>query len=769
MKRQLAAVMFTDIVGYTSLMQRNEKEASAMRTKHRKVFNSLHEKYHGNLLQYFGDGTLSVFTSGVEAVRCAIEIQQAMNRGLVVPIRVGIHIGDIVFDDTEIFGDGVNVASRIESQGMAGSVFISGKLNDELKNHPEIETKSLGYYKLKNVTSPLEIFAITSHDLASPELDAMSGKRLRSKNAIAVLPFKNQSGDADNEYLCDGITEVIINALARIKELKVTSRTSSFFYKDTNLPLSKIGEELGVAIILEGSVRISKNRMRVSVTLNDVKEDFQFWSESLDRSPDDIFEVEDEVSILIADRLREHIGHFDVEEKLIATPDVSVGAYKSYLKGRYHLLKMNQQDIRTGMDVLKKTLESDPDFAEANLGMHLGYTLLGTLGFMPAMEAFQAGYPYLQKAIETNPELPECQLQMSYIRFLAEWDLKASYEHLQRAFEKRPTVDYYQSMASILSAEGNSKAALNYINTALQLDPHSNINFHLTGFIHYIEEDYDEAIRWFKKNKAVQDRFIVSALYWGQALVAQGKFKEALQLYASLKDPIARVGGMAVAYTGLGRKEDAATLEEELAKALDTASEERAMLFMIILKTFRGQIGEALDIVRKAFEKRLVMLVYLNVDPLLKPLQKDEEFKSLMSQIFRTETPQNVTRRKYQQPLFDHAELKEKVSIAKKIMEEEKPFLNPDLSLRDFSALLNLPVNYTSQLLNEGMDMNFSEFVNTYRLEHFKSLLADGSKAHLTLLALAYESGFNSKSVFNTFFKKRMGMTPRAYQKTLTN
>jgi AraC-like DNA-binding protein len=163
------------------------------------------------------------------------------------------------------------------------------------------------------------------------------------------------------------------------------------------------------------------------------------------------------------------------------------------------------------------------------------------------------------------------------------------------------------------------------------------------------------------------------------------------------------------------------------------------------------------------------MLVYLNVDPLLKPLQKNEEFKSLMSQIFRTETPQNVSRRKYQQPLFDHAELKEKVSIAKKIMEEKKPFLNPDLSLRDFSALLNLPVNYTSQLLNEGMDMNFSEFVNTYRLEHFKSLLADGSKAHLTLLALAYESGFNSKSVFNTFFKKRMGMTPRAYQKTLTN
>ena len=229
--RRLAAIMFTDIVGYTALMQKDEKTAADIRAHHRKEFQQYHEKYHGEILQYFGDGTLSVFKSGVEAVECAIAIQNALKKGEPVPLRIGLHIGDIVFDGTDIYGDGVNLASRIESMSVAGAVLLSGKLNDELNNHKQISTISLGYFELKNIKNPIEVFAVANEGIKVPERSELKGKQKQQTKSIAVLPFVNMSSDKENEYFSDGMTEEIINALAKIKGLKVTSRTSSFFFK----------------------------------------------------------------------------------------------------------------------------------------------------------------------------------------------------------------------------------------------------------------------------------------------------------------------------------------------------------------------------------------------------------------------------------------------------------------------------------------------------------------------------------------------------------
>ena len=229
--RQLAAIMFTDIVGYTALMQRNEKKAAEQRARHRAVFQEQHEHYNGRILQYYGDGTLSVFNSAVNASECAIQIQRLLQEGDPLPLRIGLHIGDIVFDQTEVYGDGVNVASRIESLGVAGSVLISGSLNDELKNKESISTTSLGSFEFKNVSAPTEIFAISNTGMVVPKSSDLSGKLGKSRKSVAVMPFVNMSADADNEYFSDGMTEEIINALSKIESLKVTSRTSSFFFK----------------------------------------------------------------------------------------------------------------------------------------------------------------------------------------------------------------------------------------------------------------------------------------------------------------------------------------------------------------------------------------------------------------------------------------------------------------------------------------------------------------------------------------------------------
>ena len=229
--RRLAAVMFTDIVGYTAFMQGDEKLAIKLRAHHREVFEQQHQLYQGEVIQYYGDGTLSIFKSAIQAVKCAIEIQQLLQKGEAVPIRIGIHMGDIVFNKTEVYGDGVNFASRIESIGVAGSILVSGKLNDELENHKDIFSSSLGQFELKNIAKPVEIFAISNDGIKVPQAIELKGKQKSIEKTIAVLPFVNMSTNAENEYFSDGITEEIINALAKVKSLKVTSRTSSFFFK----------------------------------------------------------------------------------------------------------------------------------------------------------------------------------------------------------------------------------------------------------------------------------------------------------------------------------------------------------------------------------------------------------------------------------------------------------------------------------------------------------------------------------------------------------
>ena len=529
--RRLSAVMFTDIVGYTALMQKNERSAADVRSRHRKEFQHYHEIYNGEILQYFGDGTLSVFQSGVEAVECAIAIQIALQNGVPVPVRIGLHIGDIVYDGTEIYGDGVNLASRIESMGVAGAILLSGKLNDELKNHQQISTLSLGHFELKNIAEPIEVFCVTNEGIKIPVSTDLKEHIPRSipKNqkdqskTIAVLPFVNMSANIENEYFSDGMTEEIINALAKIKKLKVTSRTSSFFFKNKNIPIPEIGEKLNVSTILEGSIRLSGNKMRITAQLIDVNDDFHFWSETFDRSEEDIFAVQDEISLLIADKLREHLGHFDIADHLVDLQDIPVDSYKRYLKSRYHLLKMSKTDLEKGISILEEVIQEQPNFALAHLGMHLGHTLLGMMGLVPAHEAFAEGQPFLDKAIELDENLPECQLHLSYDAFLQKWDFEKSYRHLNKSFEIRPTVEFYQSMASTLAAERKFIAAHNYIDTAMQLDPLSEINHHLRGFILYCQEKYEEAIEWFEKAIQLKPSFVPSTFYWGQALLLMGR------------------------------------------------------------------------------------------------------------------------------------------------------------------------------------------------------------------------------------------------------
>ena len=769
--RRLTAIMFTDIVGYTALMQQDEAKANAARTRHRQVFEEQHQLFNGEILQYFGDGTLSVFQSGVEAIECAIVIQKKLNTGKVVPLRIGLHIGDIVFDGTDIYGDGVNFASRIESMGVSGAILLSGKLNDELKNHPQIFTQSLGFFELKNIANPVEVFAIKNKGIVFPKISELKGKQKTTTKTIAVLPFVNMSSSEDNEYFSDGMTEEIINALTKIKELKVTSRTSSFFFKNKNIPISQIGQELNVSTILEGSIRLSGNKMRITAQLIDVADDFHFWSETFNRSMNDIFAVQDEISLLIADKLREHLGHFEIGNNLVDVPDIPVAIYQLFLKGRYYLAKLTKESTEKAIAIFEEVIAAQPDFSLAYLDINQGYSYLGTMGLLPATEAFIKAKPFLDKALELDENLPESQRNLSWICSWQNWDFEGAYRHIVKAIELRPTEINYLTMANLLSVEGKFDAASNYIDKALQLDPFSAILIHFKGFNLYLQEQYEKAIPYFEKSLSIQPDMPFPILYFGEILLLQGNPSEALTYFKNLPDKkgggLTKLGGTTLAYAALGDIPKTKEYIIKLEAMLETDSVGSAMHFLILVKTRMGKHEEALEMLKQAIDYKLPLVLLVYTEPLMKPLHAHPRFQELMNPIFGKETTFDLSKKKYKKSLLDRKLIDQYKQQLKTLMSEKEPYLNSELTLRVLAEMMEIPPNHLSQLLNEGFDKNFSEYINSYRLETFKSKVADPSLKHLTILGLAYESGFNSKTVFNTFFKKVMGKTPRAYWKEI--
>jgi TolB-like protein/AraC-like DNA-binding protein len=585
--------------------------------------------------------------------------------------------------------------------------------------------------------------------------------------SIAVLPFVNMSSNQENEYFSDGMTEEIINALAKIKDLKVTSRTSSFYFKNKNLPIYDIGKELGVTIILEGSIRLSGNLMRVTAQLIDVAEDFHFWSETFDRSVEDIFAVQDEISLFIADRLREHIGHFDIEDHLVETLDIPLNSYKLYLKAKFHLMKLTLPETEKAISIFKEVIEEEQKFTLAYLGINQGYAFLGTMGLMPAQEAFIKAKPFLDKAIELDENLPESQLNMAWIACYQNWDLNKAYEHVNRAIAIRPTDEMYLSFANFLTIEGKLEDASVYLDKSLEIAPLSAMNIHYKGFLYYLKEEYELAIHWLLRSLDLMTDLPFPPLYIGISYVLSGRPEKGLAYFQSLNSnnpaDLTKLGGSTLAFAALKNEKEVASGIKQLEDLLESESMGAALNFLILINAILKEYDIVFKLIEQGISNRLPMMLLLYTEPVLKPLHHHKRFQKLMRNALGEATTFQAEKRKYKKTLFSKEELKGYVHQLESLMSTEKLFLDQDLTLRRLAESLELPTNYVSQLLNEGLGKNFSEYINSFRLEAFKDKIKDPSQNHLTILALAFDSGFNSKTVFNTYFKKSMGITPKSY------
>ena len=412
---QLAAILFADVVGYTAMMQEDEEVAVGKINRFRHSLESIAEELNGKIIQYYGDGALLLFQSSTDAAEFAKVLQMEINEPPVIPVRIGIHMGEVLLQKGNVFGDVVNIASRIQALAPPGGIYVSEIVYQNIANKKGLESVFIKQEKLKNVNDPVRIFEVLT-SYSKPIIVPVALKPLEKiveENSIAVLPFSNMSSDMEQEYFSDGLTEDIITQLSKIKALKVVSRTSVMQYKKNPKSIKEIGKELGVAVILEGSVQRSSNKVRITAQLIDAATDEHLWADSFDRSVKDIFVIQREVAISIATVLNKKLSKKEVEN-LDDAPSVDVQAYDLYLRGKFLVEKRNKTDLLIARELFQQALKKAKDFAPAISGLANTYLLSSYRGYEDPDLMLPLAKKQIDIALTIEPSAAETHAAMGY-------------------------------------------------------------------------------------------------------------------------------------------------------------------------------------------------------------------------------------------------------------------------------------------------------------------------------------------------------------------
>ncbi|MEQ9309080.1 MAG: tetratricopeptide repeat protein [Balneolaceae bacterium] len=635
--RLLAAVMFADMVGYTRLMQEDEQKAKDLRDRQREVIDSCILKHQGQVMQYYGDGTLSMFGSALGAVNCAKEIQKKLSDDPKVPLRVGIHIGDVVYDDEGIYGDAVNIAARVQSLGTPGSVMISSKVFDEIKNHPGIKVIAFGEHELKNVFNPIGIYALANKGLEIPTQNYIQEITGSNQNSIAVLPFANFSSSSDNEYFSDGITEEIINSLVKVKGLKVSSRTSVFAFKETKKDIREIAKELSVASILEGSVRQDGNRVRVTAQLIKADDGFHIWSETYNGELKDIFKVQDEISQKIAAKLEANFT-LDTDQKLYESSTDSVVAYNHYLQGLYFWNKRTPESVKKAIGHFENAINKCDTYTNAFSGLANAYTFLGSIGHMNGKLAFESAEKYALKAIDLNNSRADSYTALGYVNLLFHWDFDSADSNFRKAITLEPENEEARiAFAFYNRIIGRFDKMLFQAKAAVKIAPLSLPALNDLAQAQAILGNYDEAIKLFKKVIDLDPNF--RAGYEGMALayVEKKDFKNArkqINKYVKLIKGD-NIGGTQMGYLAamMGDETEARKNLMLVEKRQKEQPELNLSLDFAVIYAALGEADYFFKHINEALEKRFAGILFLNTIPVFAKFSEDPRYKEILNKI----------------------------------------------------------------------------------------------------------------------------------------
>ncbi len=586
---------------------------------------------------------------------------------------------------------------------------------------------------------------------------------MQDQRSIAVLPFDNLSADPDNEYFSDGVTEEIINALSKVEGLKVTARTSAFVFKNQKQDIRQIGADLDVALVLEGSVRKAGNRVRITAQLIRADNGFHIWSENFDRELTDIFQLQDEISLLIANKIREDFGHLEIEDHLIEAPTKSVEAYQLFLRGRYHHNLWDMGGFANALDFHTRSIRADANFDWPYFGAGLSYSFMGSWGGMERVEAFQRAEDMFQKGRSLEPSSVYGYYCEAKHLFWGLWNYGEAHSMLTRALELQPEdANTNEFIAEIHTALGDFERAHKFIDEALRISPLAPNHFYTKANILYLEGRYLEAVKLIDRGLALAPGFNVLIELKLACLIQLGARKELDELVGA-NDLLLVPEVYAVVFDLL---HEGVTNDATVVGTLSKVRNHPGILFgwdMCLLANY--DTAEALELLEKKALTRVGQVINFKHDPFLSALREESTFEDLVKQYFpdqsiRTGIPKAASDKAL---MLTEEDVQRYTTSLRLRMEEQKDYLKADLGLRELAKNVGLHPNKLSWLLNEALDQNFYEFTNGYRLREFQRRALDPDSNHLSILGIALDSGFNSKSVFNDFFKKSTGLTPKAW------
>jgi TolB-like protein/tetratricopeptide (TPR) repeat protein len=529
--RRLAAIFAADMVGYSRLMSADEEGTIARQKAHRReLIDPSIAAHDGRIVKLMGDGMLVEFASVVDAVRCAVEVQQAMaEREAGVPeerrirYRVGINLGDIVIDGDDILGDGVNIAARLEAMAEPGGIVISRAARDQIRDRLDLGLEDMGEHEVKNIARAVRMFSVLVEDPAASQAGT-EGPMLADKPTIAVLAFENMSGDPEQEYFADGIAEDIITALSKFREFVVIARNSSFTYKGSAVDIKRVAKELKVRYVLEGSVRKAGNRVRITGQLIDAPTGAHIWAERYDRGLEDIFAVQDEITQSIVGAIAPGIVSAEVQRAQRKDAD-QLDAWGCVMRAHAHTMQFTQENVAQAARLLARAIALDP----ANV------TALSDLAFLQHFEAVwgwsdsppesMARMDQLARkavAIDDRDAAPHVVLAISEL-FAYRHD--EAVRRLERAIDLNPNLAFARGyLGATHSFAGDLEAAIPCMETAIRLSPHDPllVIWHAApAWAALSAERYDEAIEYASRalaqTRGFADSFVMLAAACGHA------------------------------------------------------------------------------------------------------------------------------------------------------------------------------------------------------------------------------------------------------------
>jgi TolB-like protein/class 3 adenylate cyclase/Tfp pilus assembly protein PilF len=680
-ERKLVAIMFTDMVGYSALAQRNEALALDLLAEHQRQLRPIFLQHGGREIKAIGDGFLVELTSALQAVRCALAIQTALAQRNAseaadrrIQVRIGLHLGDVEVRDGDMFGDGVNIAARIEPLADAGGICITGPVFDQVRNKIDAPLVRLGQPQLKHIQVPIDVYrmvlpwtqattnhagrhpawrrlgarvgmiaaaigvvaallvwwttARAPHGANAPPSDAVAPP---ARKSVAVLPFVNMSSDKENEYFSDGITEDLITALSKVSGLHVAARTSSFAFKGKNEDVEKIGAQLHVGAILEGSVAKAGNQVRITAQLINVADGYHLWSDSYDRELQDIFAIRSQVAETVAKALQVTLLAGE-RETLGQKPTDDLEAYRLYLKGR-HSTATYAEPV-TAMRYLQQAIARDPGYALAYNGLAY-YYVSGTDGLLEGSECLPRAREAAEKALQLDPSIAEAHTWLGAVHWWYDRDDIAARRELETAIAMQPDLaSAHEIYGWYLVATGEVDAGLAESRRAVELDPLSSETNTYLGVNLYLARRYDEAIKQLRTAINTDPDYVYAHLFLGRVYARTGRFSEAvaeLRTAAQLAPFPEQESALGRAYADAGDRSKATEVLNHLREQMHDTFVSAA--FVATVHIGLGQVDEAFAALEEAAAQHSYYAAWWKVDPDLDPLRSDPRFTALLKKV----------------------------------------------------------------------------------------------------------------------------------------